>query len=146
LKADQSQASTEANVPTAANLAGDFSTTDGVPGVAGSNNCASNGTAIQLVDPLTGTKLNGTKYASAPTFNAQALALDGYLPKPIPSVDTLGCGLVSYAIPSETFDNQFVTRVDYTINPKNNLYGRYLLDGYQAPPFFSPTNILITTQ
>lgn len=146
LKADQSQASTEANVPTAANLAGDFSTTDGVPGVAGSNNCASNGTAIQLVDPLTGTKLNGNKYASAPTFNAQALALDGYLPKPIPSVDTLGCGLVSYAIPSETFDNQFVTRVDYTINPKNNLYGRYLLDGYQAPPFFSPTNILITTQ
>ncbi len=42
-------------------------------------------------------------------------------------------------------DNQFVTRVDYTINPKNNLFGRYFIDGYQAPAFFSPTNILITT-
>jgi len=146
LENDQSQASTEANVPTAANLAGDFSTTDGIPGVAGSNACASNGTAIQLVDPLTGTKLAGNKYASAPTYNAQALKLDAYLPVPTPTVDTLGCGLVSYAIPSKVSDNQFVTRVDYTINPKNNLYGRYLLDGYQAPPFFSPTNILITTQ
>ena len=43
-------------------------------------------------------------------------------------------------------DNQFVTRVDYTINAKNNLYGRYFLDGYQFPAFFSPNNILITTQ
>ena len=34
---------------------------------------------------------------------------------------------------SRTSDNQFVTRVDYTINAKNNLYGRYFLDGYQAP-------------
>jgi len=147
LKNDQSQASTEANVPTAANLAGDFSTTDGIPGGATGNNlCASNGTPIQLVDPLTGKTLTGNKYASAPAFNAQALALDKYLPVPISSVDTLGCGLVSYSIPSEVFDNQFVTRVDYTINAKNNLYGRYLIDGYQAPPFFSPTNILITTQ
>jgi hypothetical protein len=39
-----------------------------------------------------------------------------------------------------------VTRVDYTINAKNNLYGRYFIDGYQAPAFFSPTNILITTR
>ena len=98
------------------------------------------------MDPLTGKTLTGNKYASAPTYNAQSLALDKYLPVPIPSVDTLGCGVVSYAIPSQVADNQFVTRVDYTINQQNNLYGRYLLDGYQAPPFFSPTNILITTQ
>jgi hypothetical protein len=43
-------------------------------------------------------------------------------------------------------DNQFVTRVDWNINTRNNLYGRYFIDGYQAPAFFSPTNILITTQ
>ena len=36
--------------------------------------------------------------------------------------------------------------MDATINSKNNLYGRYLIDGYQQPAFFSPTNILITTQ
>lgn len=139
LKADQSQASTEAFVPTQANLAGDFSTTDGP-------NCEASGKMVQLLDPLTGATLPGDKYATAPTYNAQALALQKYLPAINPAVDTQGCGLVSYSIPSQTFDNQFVTRVDYTINPKNNLYGRYFIDGYQAPAFYSPTNILITTQ
>ena len=53
----QAQASTQATVPTAANLAGDFSATDGVPGVAGSNPCNSSHAPITLVDPLTGTAL-----------------------------------------------------------------------------------------
>jgi hypothetical protein len=138
-KADQSQASTEAFVPTADNLAGNFSITDG-PG------CEASGKFVQLVDPLTGATIPGDVYAAPPTFNASALALEKYLPAINPAVDTQNCGLVSYSIPSETFDNSFVTRVDYTINPKNNLFGRYFIDGYQAPAFYSPTNILITTQ
>ncbi len=135
----QSQAATQAFVPTAANLAGDFSVTDGP-------NCTSSGKTIQLVDPLTGAKLVNNKYPSPPKYNAQALALLKYLPAIDPSVDTNNCGLVKYAIPLQTSDNQFVTRVDYTINAKNNLYARYFIDGYQLPAFFSPTNILITTQ
>ncbi|MGH9607648.1 MAG: carboxypeptidase regulatory-like domain-containing protein [Terracidiphilus sp.] len=138
-EAKQSASSKEAYVPTAANLTGDFSTTDGA-------NCESKGKFVQLVDPLTGATLPGDIYPSPPTYNAQALALEKYLPAIDPAVDTQGCGLVSYSIPSETFDNQFVTRVDYTVGPKQNIYGRYLVDGYQAPAFFSPTNILITTQ
>lgn len=137
-QASQSQASTEAHVPTAANLAGDFSVTAGP-------NCTTSKTN-QLVDPLTGVALPGNKYATQPTYNAQALNLMKYLPAIDPAVDTQGCGLVSYAIPSKTSDNQFVTRVDYTINGRNNLYARYFIDGYQAPAFYSPTNILITTQ
>jgi hypothetical protein len=138
-KADQSQADQQKFVPTADNLKGDFSTTDGP-------NCESSKKFVQLVDPLTGATIPGDIYPTTPAYNAQALALDGYLPKPIPSVDTNNCGLVSYSIPSEVFDNQFVTRVDYTISSKQNLYGRYMVDGYQAPAFYSPTNILITTQ
>ena len=141
LKNDQSTASTQVYVPTAANLAGDWSNTDPPPGAA-ANNC---GKPQQLFDPLTGATLPGNKYATAPTYNPQALALTKYLPPINPAFDKYGCGEVSYAIPSEVADNQFVTRVDYTINPKNNLYGRYFIDGYQAPAFFSPTNILITT-
>jgi hypothetical protein len=137
-QASQSQASTEAHVPTAANLAGDFSVTAGP-------NCTTSKTN-QLVDPLTGVALPGNKYATQPTYNAQSLNLLKYLPTIDPAVDTQGCGLVSYAIPSKTSDNQFVTRVDYTINGRNNLYARYFIDGYQAPAFYSPTNILITTQ
>jgi len=135
----QSQAATQAFVPTAANLAGDFSVTDGP-------NCTSSGKTIQLVDPLTGAKLVNNKYPSPPKYNAQALTLLKYLPAINPSIDTNNCGLVKYAIPLQTSDNQFVTRVDYTINSKNNLYARYFIDGYQLPAFFSPTNILITTQ
>jgi hypothetical protein len=135
----QSQAATQAFVPTAANLAGDWSVTDGPT-------CTANKTTIALVDPLTGAKLAGNKYPTQPSYNPQALKLLSYLPKIDPAIDTGNCGLVKYAIPLQTSDNQFVTRVDWTINPKNNLYGRYFLDGYQAPAFFSPTNILITTQ
>lgn len=138
-KSVQSQANTTAHVPTAANLAGDFSITDGP-------NCEASGKTVQLVDPITGTKLAGDMYATQPTYDPAALALEKYLPAIDPAIDTQGCGLVSYAIPLENFDNQFVTRVDYTVTQKHNLYGRYLIDGYQQPAFFDNTNILITTQ
>lgn len=140
------QSNTQATVPTVANLAGDFSVTDGVPGVANSNACNSTHAPITLVDPLTGVALPGNKYTTAPTYSAPALALQKYLPKIDPTYDTSGCGFVSYSIPLQQSDNQFVTRVDYTVSPKQNIYGRYFLDGYQAPAFYSPTNILITTQ
>jgi hypothetical protein len=137
--AKQSQAATKAQIPTAANLAGDWSTSDG-PG------CTSNGKALALVDPLTGAKLVNNKYPTAPIYNAQALKLLTYFPKINPAYDTGNCGFVSYAIPSQTGDNQFVTRVDWTINPKNNFYARYFLDGYQLPAYAFPDNIFVTTQ
>ena len=142
----QSQASTQATVPTAANLLGDFSTSDGVPGVAGSNPSNSTGAPIPLKDPLTGATLAGNKYATQPTYAAPSLKLQSYLPKIDPTYDTKNCGFVSYAIPSAFNDNQFTTRVDMTLSPKNNLFGRYLVDGYQFPAYFFPTNILVTTQ
>jgi len=123
---NQSQASQQAFVPTAANLAGDWSAT-GTP----------------LVDPRTGAKLVGNKYPSPPNYNAQSLKLLSYLPKPDPNDPT---GRVFYSIPLQTADNQFVTRVDFTINSKHNVYGRYFIDGYQQPAFFFPDNILVTTQ
>jgi hypothetical protein len=73
--------------------------------------------------------------------------LQKYLPPDVVGgTDGPNCGFVSYAIPYKVTDNQFVTREDFTINSKNNLYGRYFVDGYQFPAYFSPTNILITTQ
>jgi hypothetical protein len=150
-QSNQSQAATQAFVPTSANLAGDWSVTDPPPTAdhpAGSKtpagSCAN--TYTQLFNPLTGAALPGNKYPTSPTYNAQALKLLSYFPKIDPAIDTGNCGLVKYAIPLQTSDNQFVTRVDYTINSKNNLYARYFIDGYQLPAFFSPTNILITTQ
>ena len=137
--ARQTQSNTQATVPTAANLQGDFSVTDGPT-------CEASGKAVQLVDPLTGATLTGDKYPSPPTFNAQALALEKYLPAINSALDPNNCGYVFYTIPYQLFDNQFVTRVDYTVSAKQNIYGRYLVDGYQFPAYYSPTNILITTQ
>ena len=94
----QLQNSTKAQVPTAANLAGDWSVSDGP-------NCTSNGKNLPLVDPLTGAKLVNNKYPTPPTYNAQALALEKYLPAINPSYDTGNCGFVSYTIPLDTYDN-----------------------------------------
>jgi len=148
---NQSQASQQAFVPTAANLAGDFSVTDPVatashPVGSKTPSGSCNTVYTQLRDPLTGAALPGNKYSTPPSYNAQSQKLLGYLPKINPAIDTGNCGLVKYSIPLQTADNQFVTRVDYTINSKHNLYGRYFIDGYQQPAFFYPDNILVTTQ
>jgi hypothetical protein len=135
LRALQSGSPIEMYIPTAANLTGDFSATD---------------IADQLYDPLTGKALPGNKYPTQPTYNAQALALVKYLPTIDPKFDTHNQGEVTFTIPSEVFDNQFVARVDYNINQKHNLYARYFIDGYQAPSFFfnggANGGILVTSQ
>jgi hypothetical protein len=123
-----SQSSVIAFVPTPANLTGDFSQTDPL-------------SKVQLVNPLTGAALPNNQINPS-LFSPQAVALAKYLPQS--SAPTTG--QVSYAIPLQTADNSFVTRVDYTINQKNNLYSRYFIDGYQQPAFFQPTNILVTSQ
>ncbi len=133
LKADQSQALTQAHVPTPANLRGDFSTTE-------SAGCQSGSKAITLVNPLTGAALPNNQISPS-YFSAPSLALEKYFP-----ATSDPCGLVSYAIPSEQVENQFIGRIDATINQKHSLYGRYFLDDYTSPAFFSPTNVLITTQ
>lgn len=145
-EAHQSQSNKQVTVPTPANLAGDWSASDGIPGVADSNPCASNKQPITLVEPLTGAKLDGNKYSSPPSYDPAALALTKYFPAINRSLDPDNCGYVNYSIPLNTYDNQFVTRVDWTFSSKHNLYGRYFIDGYQQPAYFLPNNIFVTTQ
>jgi hypothetical protein len=127
----QGTANTQVFVPTAANLAGDFSVTDGA-------GCLANG-AVQLLNPKTGAILPGNKISPS-TFDPAALALQKYLP-----ATTDPCGTVNFSIPFLQGENQFITRIDATLTKKHSLYGRYFLDGYQNPAYFSPTNILLTT-
>ncbi len=144
----QIQSSRSAYVPTADNLAGDFSFTDPVA-------------SRQLVDPLTGILLINNNYADTPgvswtaSENAQAKALAAYLPSSASCSAGNYCvsantgagqnGLVKYAVPQQLSENLFVTRIDANINAKHSLYGRYLLDGYDNSAFFSPTNALVTS-
>jgi hypothetical protein len=135
----QLSATTTAHVPTAADLAGDFSVTaPPTAALAAGSLCQT--TPTQLIDPATGALLPGNKYnqpggPTLPAWNPQSLALLKYLPV---SGDP-NCGLVQFGVPNDVYDKQFVTRVDYTLNSRNNLYGRYLLDGYQLPSwYFTP--------
>ncbi|HEV2619871.1 MAG TPA: TonB-dependent receptor, partial [Acidobacteriaceae bacterium] len=148
-----------AYVPTAANLLGDFSTTDPVPvyvlntttnkivNSTPANACSQQ--SVQLSDPISGAILPGNKYnqpggPALPAWNAASLALQKQLPAINPAIDVNNCGLVTYTIPNQDFDTQFDTRVDYTLNKNNTLYARYFLDSEQFPAFYSPTNILLS--
>jgi len=128
---DQNSATNTAYVPTAANLAGDFSATDpltvAMGGTGAKNNCSQ--PAVQLYDPITGVALPGNKYnqpggPALPAWNASALLLQKQFPAVNPALDVNNCGLVSYSIPNIQSYTDFITRVDYTINPKNNFYAR----------------------
>jgi len=146
---DDVSSTTTATVPTAANLNGDFSVENGEPtaGILPNPLCSTKPLSqTQLVDPMTGALVPNNIYPSTPAWNAASKALLPYLPTvaTIPSGLNV-CGGVQYAIPSEHYDREFVTREDYNIGPKDNLYGRYFLDSYQLPAFFFPTNILVTT-
>ena len=96
----------------------------------------------QLVDPMTGAIVPGNVYAYTPGLESAIAEASAYLPpiKPLPD-GTDACGHVQYVIPNQNFDKQFITRMDYTINSTNHLYGRYMLDSYQLPAYFYPTNI-----
>ncbi len=129
--AKQSSQNIAAYVPTAANLQGDFSGTD-------SADCP--GGAIQLLNPETGAILPNDQISPS-YFDPAALALIKHFPTP-----TNSCGLVTFAIPNEVSENQFITREDWTINSTNSAFGRYWRDSYTHPAFYSPSNVLITQQ
>ena len=128
----QDPSSSSAFVPTAAALAGDFSALDG-PG------CQANGVARVVKDPTTGLPLPNNKINPA-RFDPAALALAKYLPQ-----TSDPCGKVAYGIPIQSNESQYVGRVDWNINTKHVLYGRYLLDGYTLAAFFDPHDILVTS-
>ncbi len=119
-------------VPTAAALSGDFSTLD-------SASCQTNHVPRTIRDPLTGATL-ANKQISVTRFDPASLALAKYLP---PTTDP--CGRVTWGIPVQSNESQYVGRVDWIINSKHTLYGRYFLDDYTLAAFFDPHDVLVTS-
>jgi hypothetical protein len=118
-------------LPTPAELTGDFSQMGG--------NCAPNATAI--IDPVTGLNISATRKLPASSISAQAVALS----KMLPNAQADRFGRVNIALPANNTEDQYIGRVDYNFNQKHNLFGRYFLTNYNAPAYFSPTNLLLTT-
>jgi hypothetical protein len=128
----QDPSASTAYVPTVAALAGDFSALDGA-------GCQANRVARVINDPSTGQPL-ANRQISPSRFDPAAVALAKYLPqRPDP------CGKVSFGIPVQSNESQYIGRVDWIINSKHSLYGRYFLDGYTLAAFFDPHDILVTS-
>ncbi|MGO9255450.1 MAG: carboxypeptidase regulatory-like domain-containing protein [Bryobacteraceae bacterium] len=127
-------ASSTAYDPTAATLAGDFSVVDGAKSNGG---CLSS--ARVLKNPQGNPYPNNQIPVS--TFDPAGLKLAStYFP-----VSTNPCGNYLYGDPANNPDDQWIGRVDYNINDKNILYGRYYIYDYYAEVIFA-NNDALTTQ
>lgn len=81
----------------------------------------------------------------ASLISPQALAIAKLLPPPNSSSDP--CGKVTYGAVTQINQHQVLGRVDYQINEKQSLFGRYMATTYFEPPAYSLTkNILASTQ
>jgi len=120
-------------VPTAAAItSGDFSVMFG-----GLNGCQKKTLKSANGVTITGNKVDPSK------FNPQSLALLKYVPA---STDPNGCGRIQYTYPQIFNEDQGVTKWDWTISQKHNLFVRYYITDSRFPLGFDPTNILPQSQ
>ncbi len=115
-------------VPTQAMLKGDFSAYNSSP-------CKKT-----LYVPGTNPKVPyPNNQIPAGTFNSSALQLiNNYLPRA-----TDPCGKIIYGIPQPQNEDQFIGRIDWTVNQKQTLFGRYFITHFTQPGFFN-NNLLLT--
>ena len=121
------------HIPTAAMLNGDFST-------IASAACQSSGKAITLKNPSGGTFPNNQIPESMLSPVAAAL-----VSKYLPVSQANPCGQVTFGIPQTGDEQEYIGRIDYVINAKHTLFGRYFLDNWTNPPVFNNNNLLTTT-
>jgi len=121
-----------AYVPTAAVLQGNFSVVDAAKSAGG---CLSK--QVQL-------KQNGTVFPGnmipISDFDPAGYKLASqYLP-----VSSNPCGSIQYGYLSDNPDDQWIGRVDYIVNEKHAMYGRYYLYDYLGEVLFDGSNALTT--
>jgi len=125
--------STQAKVPTAAMINGDWSAYE-------SASCVSTGKARQLKNPTTG-KSYPNNQIPVSQYNSSSLKLLDYLP-----TTTDPCGIVKYGILNNSDESQEIGRVDWTISRRQSIFVRYFIDDYGIPATYIPHNILVSTQ
>src|SRR5262252_873932 len=117
-------------VPTAAMLAGDFT--------AFTSPACNNGRQITLGAPFVANHL------PTASFSRAAQNISAKLPT---TADP--CGLVQYGLPRSEDEWQQVSKVDYQVNQKHRVFGRYIGTSFFRPPPFSlpeaQQDILVTS-
>jgi len=117
-------------VPTQAALAGDFATLE-------STAC---GKARSLTDPVTGQPFPGNRIPVS-RFNPQALKFLQYIP-----VSADPCGKALIAVPNNSNEDQFLTRVDWIQSARHTIFGRYFFTDLRNPATYDGKNLLLTTR
>jgi hypothetical protein len=130
--------STIAYVPTAAALAGNFSTLDALKSAGG---CQAK-SAIQLhVSSLSGAAAYVNNQIPVSQFDPASVKLaTSYFP-----TSTDPCGTTLFGIPANNPDDQWIGRGDYVVSQKQSLYFRYYIYDFTAETTFNGTNLLTTT-
>jgi Carboxypeptidase regulatory-like domain/TonB dependent receptor len=118
-------------VPTAAALAGNFSTLT-------STTCLSKAAALK--NPATGAPYPGNQIPVSQFDPAAVKLVNSYIP-----VSTDPCGKTLYGIPANSPDSSYVGKVDYVVNSKHTMFGRYFLYDYTLPSTFDGKDALTTT-
>jgi hypothetical protein len=118
----------ESFVPTAAMLAGDFTT-------FASAACA--GRNISLRAPFVNNRVSPARISPA------AVAIAAKLPQ-----TTDPCGRVQYARTRPTDESQYIGKVDVQLNNNHSMFTRYMLTRFDiTPPMaLDPDNVLVSTQ
>ena len=116
-----------AYVPTAAMLAGDF-TTIASPACNG-------GKQISL--PASQGFVNNRISPSA--FNPAALNIEGRLPI---STDPTGCGRVNFGLLSNSDEHLGLARLDYQVTPRHSLFGRFYIANLDSPTTYDGKDAL----
>lgn len=94
---------------------------------------------VQLMNPA-----GGGPYPNDQIPVSQLSPIAVALTKYLPVSSAASNGFVTYAIPAPWSEQQPIGRVDWNVNSKHTVYGRYNLDRYFAPPSFNG-NLLLTT-
>ena len=113
-------------VPTAAMRAGDFTQV--------ASAACNAGTALTLPAPFANNRVDPS------LFSPVALKLLEITP-----VSTEPCGRITYAVPDNNDEQQFVGRFDWEVTRSHRAFARYFVANYDRAPAYDGKNILLTT-
>jgi hypothetical protein len=125
---------TNATIPIAANVNGDFSNYL----TAGSTNPLSGGKTVTLQNPWYRQPLTNNTNNIASLLDPVAVAMT----KLMPISSASSSGFVTYGTPLQQNYDEYLVRVDQVIHGQNRLFGRAYFDNYKHAPTYDGKDIL----
>ena len=117
---------TQAFVPTAAMLNGDFTQV--------ASAACNNGTALALPTPFVNNRIDPSQ------FNPIGMHIVRLLPS-----TTDPCGRITYTVPDNNDEQQVVSRIDWQATNDQRIFGRYFVANFDRAPGYEGSNLLLAS-